>query len=112
MVVYRAGRKTRTDLYGPCVMRRRAMGAQAVGQPESTPRLKCVVCSGPHATWNKTCPARKAAINEHRMETMYAGPFFQIPNQCTVLGSLPGDMVSGDHPNLRHPVWCTHSVAS
>ena len=83
-----------------------------VSQPESTPRLKCAVCSGPHTAWNKMCLARKAAISEHRMETTYTGPFFPIPNQHTFLGSLPGDMVSGDHPNLRHPVWCTHSVAS
>ena len=79
-----------------------------VGQPESTPRLKCAVCSSPHAAWNKMCLARKAAINEHRMETTYTSPFFPIPNQHTV----PGDTVSGDRPNLRHPVWHVHLVAS
>ena len=71
-----------------------------VGQPESTPRLKCAVCSGPHAAWNKMCPACEAAINEHRMETTYAGPFFPIPNQHTVPGSLPGDTVSGSARRL------------
>ena len=35
MVVYRAGRKTRTDLYGPRVMRRRAMGGGHVMQRDA-----------------------------------------------------------------------------
>ena len=59
-------------------------------RPAGLTPLKCAVCSRPHTAFDNGCPARKATIDEHRIEITNAGPYFPILSQCAIPGPFPG----------------------